>query len=313
MTLSFYQHEYELVLSTKIRLFRFHIVMMIYVLDTSTYLRVREKIDVSKKINMSDSQSSIHDVAAQGFERGAECYEQARPSYPEDALRSISDLYTEVDVIVDLGAGTGKLTQLLSLFNAREIIAIEPVKAMREKLTKISTIHQILDGTAEKIPLPDNSVDIIFCAQAFHWFANHRALSEIHRVLKSNGLFVLIWNELESRDDQAWQDLLSYIDSFTSSTTPRYKTMQWKECFENQTFFSSLEHRQWNNNQRVTREMLINRVLSTSFISILSNEQQENIRVELGQRFDTIFKIPKHDDFDFLYVTNVYWCSALKL
>jgi len=138
---------------------------------------------------------NVHHVAQQGFTRGANLYEQVRPSYPTEVIDFLKSLSDETpNVVVDIGAGTGKLTRLLGRLNANELIAIEPVAEMRGNLKNIPIITKIIDATAEKLPLDDHTVDILCCAEAFHWFATHSALAEFHRVLKPNGHLVLIWN-----------------------------------------------------------------------------------------------------------------------
>lgn len=88
--------------------------------------------------------------------------------------------------VVDLAAGTGKLTRVLVTTGAR-VVAVEPVPAMRTELSKVVPGVEVLDGTAEAIPLPDASADAVTVAQAFHWFQGAAALTEIHRVLRARG------------------------------------------------------------------------------------------------------------------------------
>ena len=128
----------------------------------------------------------MHPVAAAGFASAADVYDRARPSYPEEAVAWMAQRCElgEGKTVVDVGAGTGKLTRLLPTTRAH-VIAVEPVAEMRAKLTGV----QALDGTAEEIPLPDGSADVITVAQAFHWFDHERALPELHRVLKPGGTF----------------------------------------------------------------------------------------------------------------------------
>jgi len=96
--------------------------------------------------------------------------------------------------VLDLGAGTGKLTRVLADRYAR-VIALEPLAELRAILEERVPQADPLAGLAEAIPLPDASVDAVFAGQAFHWFANEVALAEIARVLRPGGVLARLWNE----------------------------------------------------------------------------------------------------------------------
>src|SRR5688572_14697263 len=130
----------------------------------------------------------VDDVAARGFGAGAAAYEAARPGYPDQAIDLLA---TEVGIgadtdVCDLAAGTGKLTRRLIELGAR-VTAIEPVDAMRGQAKVAVPKATHLEGTAEAIPLPDASIDVVTVAQAFHWFDSVAALREIARVLRPGG------------------------------------------------------------------------------------------------------------------------------
>lgn len=254
----------------------------------------------------------INPTAAQGFEKAATIYDQARPSYPIEAIDYIKSLSNKLNIIIDLGAGTGKLTRLLGSLNAEQIIAVEPVSNMRENLKKIPFITKVIDGTAEQIPFEDSTIDMILCGQSFHWFSTHSALQEIHRVLKPNGFLVIIANLAGNQNDQWAEKLSDYVDSFQSKDTPRYKTMEWKKVFDNQDLFSALEHRQFPYKHRATRDICVNRILSISFIAMLPSEEKEKLISEVHKMLDNIEEIRNLEEFDLNYLTDVYWCSALK-
>ncbi|WP_233345857.1 class I SAM-dependent methyltransferase [Saccharomonospora iraqiensis] len=98
--------------------------------------------------------------------------------------------------VVDLGAGTGKLTRALRA-PGREVIAVEPSVGMRAKFSEVLPDVRVVEGTGESIPLPDSSVDTLVCAQAWHWVDTERAVPEAARVLRPGGRLSLVWN---SRD-----------------------------------------------------------------------------------------------------------------
>jgi ubiquinone/menaquinone biosynthesis C-methylase UbiE len=258
------------------------------------------------------AKNDLHIVAAQGFEQAATLYEQARPTYPDEAIDLIKSLCNKPDIIIDLGAGTGKLTRLLGPIGAREIIAIEPVLSMRENLKKIPIITKIIDGTAEHISFEDNTIDIIICAQAFHWFANHRALAELHRVLKPNGLLILIWNLADDSGKEWFENINKYVECFKPDGTPRYKKMEWKNVFDNQKFFSSSQDKQFTHKDRVTRDLFMNRILSISFIAALPAEQKTKLIDQVRNVLENNEEIRDLEEFDECLVTDVYWYSPLK-
>jgi SAM-dependent methyltransferase len=152
--------------------------------------------------------SEVHDIAARGFGAEAAAYERARPSYPPDAITWLTENLSlgSGRRIVDLAAGTGKLTRLLAEIGA-DLIAVEPVAAMRAKLREQLPDVPVLAGVAEALPLADQSIDAVVVAQAFHWFDGRRAMTEIARVVRPGGHLALIWN---ARDrsiewvDQVW-------------------------------------------------------------------------------------------------------------
>jgi SAM-dependent methyltransferase len=129
---------------------------------------------------------------ARSFDRAAAEYERVRPGYPE-AILDLLPLRRDAAVL-DVGAGTGKLTRLLVARYAH-VTAVEPLDGMRGVLETVVPQAESLPGSAESIPLDDASVDGVFAAQAFHWFANDQAVAEIARVLRPSGVVCLVWNE----------------------------------------------------------------------------------------------------------------------
>jgi SAM-dependent methyltransferase len=130
-------------------------------------------------------------VFARSFGAEAARYAAARPSYPDAAIDYA--LAGNRGVVLDLGAGTGKLTARLT-DRADELIAVEPDEKMRAELARTVPQARVLDGSAEQIPLADGSVDAILVGQAFHWFARPAADQEMARVLRPGGVVGLLWN-----------------------------------------------------------------------------------------------------------------------
>ena len=134
---------------------------------------------------------------ATSFAAVADAYERARPEYPADAVRWLTG--DEPADVVDLGAGTGKLTRGLVALGHR-VTAVEPLPEMLEHLRRAVPAATAVTGSAEQIPLPDGSADVVACAQAFHWFDQQAALREIARVLRPGGRIALVWNTRDDRE-----------------------------------------------------------------------------------------------------------------
>jgi SAM-dependent methyltransferase len=124
-------------------------------------------------------------------DRWAEDYERGRPGWPAEAVQIVGVPPTAT--VLDLGAGTGKLTRLLVVEFGR-VVAVEPADAMRRLLVDLCPEADALPGTDQAIPLAAGSVDAVFVAQAFHKFDDERTLAEIARVLLPRGALVLMWN-----------------------------------------------------------------------------------------------------------------------
>ena len=110
----------------------------------------------------------VDPVAARGFGTQAAQYERGRPGWPVDAVTALLERFG-AGTVLDLAAGTGKLTRVLAE-RVDTVIAVEPVEGMREVLREQLPHVRAMTGTAEAIPVPDHSVDAVFVAEAFHWF-----------------------------------------------------------------------------------------------------------------------------------------------
>jgi ubiquinone/menaquinone biosynthesis C-methylase UbiE len=139
--------------------------------------------------------SELQHPLSRSFEEVAELYERTRPTYPDEAVDwLVGELHIEgASTVLDLGAGTGKLTRAL-VGRCEHMIAVEPGPEMLVQLRRVVPQAEPILGAAESIPLSDDSVDAVVCGQAFHWFRFDEALREIGRVVRPGGGLGLIWN-----------------------------------------------------------------------------------------------------------------------
>jgi SAM-dependent methyltransferase len=207
--------------------------------------------------------------------------------------------------VIDLAAGTGKLTRLLLPTGAR-IIAVEPVQGMREVLESVVPSAEVLEGTAEQLPLPDGSADAVTVAQAFHWFRGPEALSEIHRVLKPCGRLALIWNRRDS--EQPIQAELAELMESHRGTAPSHDSGAWKAAFRGTCLFGPLTEQDFPMEQVVDETRLVARVLSVSFMAALPPDQQARVADQVAE-----IAQPYGNPVTLRYATRAYWCEALRV
>ena len=139
------------------------------------------------------------------FGSEAAAYERGRPSYPPEAVDWLLAPTGDWDArdVLDLGAGTGKLTTRLVERGLR-VIAVDPIAEMLDMLRGALPDTPALLGSAEQIPLPDSHVDAVLVAQAWHWFDADRAAAEVARVLRPGGRLGVLWNTRDERSGPGW-------------------------------------------------------------------------------------------------------------
>jgi SAM-dependent methyltransferase len=140
-----------------------------------------------------------------GFADVADDYERGRPPYPPALLAAVRERVALPPGarVLDLAAGTGKLTRILR-DDGLDVVAVEPLPGMRERLQRNLGPGMVLDGSAEALPLADASVDAVFCGDAFHWFDGVAAAAEIARVLRPGGAAVFTWLVPAGLDGNRW-------------------------------------------------------------------------------------------------------------
>ncbi|MGY4474950.1 class I SAM-dependent methyltransferase [Bradyrhizobium sp. USDA 3364] len=228
-------------------------------------------------------------------------YEAGRPSYPAEIVAALP-LQT-AHCVVDLGAGTGKFTRLLlpHLSETARLVAIEPVAEMSAKLATEAGI-EVINTRADAIGLETGSVDLVTCAQAFHWFDNEASVAEVARLLRPGGTFALVWNVRD--DGTPWVHALSRMIEKYAGDTPRHQSGRWRWILNDPRFALEKEIVQ-DHPHRMARSGVYERVVSTSYVAALPDAEKALVR----DRTDEILReagLGDAAEVVFPYVTRLY-------
>jgi SAM-dependent methyltransferase len=215
-------------------------------------------------------------------------YERSRPAYPVEGVRWV--LPSTARRVLDLGAGTGKLTEVL-LDLGLDVVAVEPSEPMR---ARIAGRAEVLAGTAERLPLADASVDAVLVGQAFHWFDAERALAETARVVRPGGTLGLLWNVLD--DSAQWvkrlggliaaEDLVSHLDGVAP--------------FTGRSDWCDPEHDEFDYSQSLDADLLVDLVASRSALITLPEQERLDVLAQVRRL------APEQEPFELPYVTDVW-------
>ena len=251
---------------------------------------------------MSDTWS----MPAGSRDRWPEDYERGRPGWPVEVLELPGVPLTAT--VVDLGAGTGKLTRLLAGAFAR-VVAVEPSDEMRGLLERLCPAADALAGTAQAIPLPDGSADAVFVAQAFHWFDDGHTVAEIGRVLRGGGSLVVMWNEpagpFEPSAAEAERLLNAHVpEGFHGYDpldlgSPRYASGEWGVALA-ESAFEQLQQARLRNPQTLDREGLVAFYASMGWLADLPDGERLPLLEEVRRLLTA-------QEYRRLWETHLHW------
>lgn len=242
-----------------------------------------------------------NEALARSFQTTGADYDLYRPGFPQAAVEAI--LPHSVDTVLDLGAGTGKFTENL-LEVAGQVIAVEPSEQMLQVLRSKCPGVEALVGTAESVPLDDDTVQAVTVAQAFHWFDRAAACAEIARVLVPGGTLGLVWNHSDPSCewDRACHRIAQPAVGATDDTTATSDS-------ELPGFRLALHKKvQWT--ERITREHYICRWATVSSFLIADDQTRATMLSEIEAVLDTHVETAEKAELALPQVTDVYVYSA---
>ncbi|TDD84907.1 class I SAM-dependent methyltransferase [Actinomadura rubrisoli] len=221
-----------------------------------------------------DSDPGVVARRAASFGKSAAAYARQRPDYPDAAVRwALEPVAGRAPLrVLDLAAGTGKLTEVLLRIglDPSDIIAVEPDTAMLGELRRRFPSVRALEGRAEAIPLDDGAVDAVLAGQAMHWFDLDRALPEIHRVLAPGGVLAGLWN----RDDDRvpWVAEMGRLSRNTASFG------EWRPRELPKTaHFPAFERADFAHAHRRTADSMVATIGTQSHMLILDEPERETV------------------------------------
>lgn len=244
-----------------------------------------------------------HEEMSLSFGAAAQAYQSGRPDYPREAVDWMLSPVRQHDRalrVADVGAGTGKLTRTIVEAGA-EVVAIDPDPGMLATLR--GHVHGVptFVGTAERMPLPDASVDAVLLGQAWHWVDPVAGSREAGRVLRVGGVLGLVWNIRDESDP--WVARLtavmhgSHAEEMLSGDGPRVDSP-----------FTGLETRTWTWTRTLTRTALLDMVASRSYVITASDAERSAILGAVGALFDERRRSDSTgaEVADLPYVTHAY-------
>lgn len=241
-------------------------------------------------------------VLARSFASVAAAYDRARPTYPADAAAwLVGDRRARV---VELGAGTGKLTGLL-VGAGHDVVATDPLPAMVRLLREQVPGARAAVAAAEHIPVASHSADVVVCAQSFHWFDQDVALPEIARVLRPGGTLALVWN---ARDERIpWVRRLGRLlhgDDGPAGHLDQDLRQRLAGPAEESAYFGWVEQQEYRFWQSLRRDELADLVRSRSHVAVLDEGARSDLLARVGELYDEYGRGP--DGMQLPYVTRCY-------
>jgi len=215
------------------------------------------------------------------FGAHADEYERARPEWPEAAARWL--VPEGADLVVELGAGTGKLTRAVAALGVR-VVAVEPDRRMLAVLRGLGL--EGVEGSAEAIPFADGVADGVVAGSSLHWFELELALAEIHRVLRPGGRFGFGWNHRDDRHPAIARMGEAVYAAQARTAGPRWRSRDWPAELTASGLFRDVEHELFEHVHELPREALRDHLLSYSSVAALPEDERRRVVAGVAAALD---------------------------
>ncbi len=235
------------------------------------------------------------------FGAQAAAYERARPEWSEEAARWL--VPQDAGFVVEVGAGTGKLTRALAALGVR-VLAVEPDARMLSVLRERGLDG--VEGSAESIPVGDGEVDAVVAGSSLHWFELDDALVEFRRVLRAGGRLGFGWNHRDDRHPTIAAMSQVIYASRPSRQTSGWRRRDWAPAVTETGLFRDVEHTLFEHVHELPREALEDHLLSYSGLAALSGEEHRRVLAEVGEILDADPSLSDGDRLRLPFVVDAY-------
>lgn len=216
------------------------------------------------------------------FGANADAYERARPAWPQEAARWL--VPEGAELVVELGAGTGKLTRAVAALGVR-VVAVEPDRRMLAVLRGLGL--EGVEGSAEAIPFGDGAADAVVAGSSLHWFELELALPQIHRVLRPGGRFGFGWNHRDDRHPAIAGMTEAVYEAQARTRGPRWRSRDWAAELTAGGLFEEVERARFEHVHELPREALRDHLVSYSGVAALPEDERRRVLAAVAGRLDS--------------------------
>jgi SAM-dependent methyltransferase len=235
------------------------------------------------------------------FGAHADAYERARPEWPEEAARWL--VPDGAELVVELGAGTGKLTRAVASLGPR-VVAVEPDPRMLAVLRGLGL--EGVEGSAEAIPFGDGVADAVVAGSSLHWFELELALPEIHRVLRPGGRFGFAWNHRDDRHPAIAAMSEAIYDAQARTNGPRWRSRDWVTELAAAGLFGDVERAQFEHVLKLPRGALHDLLMSYSGVAALPEDARKPVFSKVAALLDADESVSGNGTLELPFVVTAY-------